>query len=71
MPGERAQTILSRWRADTQEGWRLGLDEEGALEFVVAAGGRTWRVATGAALLSREWVLGGGELGRQRPAALS
>ena len=59
MPGDRAQTILSRWREDTQEGWRLGLDAGGHLEFVVAAGSRTWRVATSAALLSREWVLAG------------
>jgi N,N-dimethylformamidase len=59
MPGEHVQTVLSRWRGDRQEGWRLGLDEKGCLEFVVAADGKNWRVATTKPLLVREWVLAG------------
>jgi len=59
LPGERAQTVLSRWCGDTSEGWRLGLDETGRLEFVLAMQGKSWRVATTEPLLSREWVLAG------------
>jgi N,N-dimethylformamidase len=59
VPGDRAQSVLSRWRDDLSSGWRLGLDRRGNLEFVLAANGETWRVATPQPLLSREWVLAG------------
>jgi N,N-dimethylformamidase len=59
LPGDRAQTVLSRWRDDLGCGWRLGLDRRGHLEFVLSANGETWRVATSQPLLSREWVLAG------------
>ncbi|MFC7608798.1 hypothetical protein [Teichococcus aestuarii] len=38
-PGTGPQTLLSRWRDDTAEGWRLGLDAEARLEFTLGAGG--------------------------------
>lgn len=53
------QTILSRWRDDAREGWRLGLDAEGRLEFVVGAAGQVWRAVAPVALLEREWVFVG------------
>ena len=59
MPGQRAQTILSRWRDDLKQGWRLGLDAEGRLEFVVADGAGTWRVTAERLLRGREWALVG------------
>jgi N,N-dimethylformamidase len=59
LPGDRAQTVLSRWRDDHDSGWRLGLDQRGHLEFVLAADGETWRATTPQPLLSREWVLAG------------
>lgn len=59
-PGEGAQTVLSRWRADKGEGWRLGLDALGHAEFVLAAGGQVWRAVSPLPLLEREWVLIGG-----------
>src|ERR1700753_3607232 len=31
----RPQTLIARWRDDTQEGWRLSLDAVGRLEVVV------------------------------------
>ncbi|WP_158814605.1 N,N-dimethylformamidase beta subunit family domain-containing protein [Methylocapsa sp. S129] len=60
LPGARPQTILSRWREDIKAGWRLGLDADGCLEFVLAAKGQSWRVASRLPLLTREWVLAGG-----------
>jgi len=59
-PGGRAQTILSRWRDDEGQGWRLGLDAEGRLEFVVATAAGHWRVVAKRALPAREWALVGG-----------
>ncbi|MGI4954813.1 MAG: N,N-dimethylformamidase beta subunit family domain-containing protein [Janthinobacterium lividum] len=59
-PGGRAQAILSRWREDRQEGWWLGLDATGRLEFRVGAGGQVWRAVCALPLLTREWVFVGG-----------
>ena len=56
------QTILSRWREDRREGWRLGLDAEGRLEFEVSGNGRSWRVTAPLPLLEREWVFASGVL---------
>ena len=50
----------------TQEGWRLGLDEKGRLEFVLAAGGRRWRIATAAAAVVARMGADGGCLGCRR-----
>jgi N,N-dimethylformamidase len=50
------QTLIARWRDDTQEGWRLGLDDVGSLELVVGADGKTWRARTRRPLLEREWA---------------
>jgi N,N-dimethylformamidase len=60
LPGERAQTILSRWRDDLKQGWRLGLDAEGRLEFVVADEAGSWRAVADRPLRVREWALIGG-----------
>ncbi len=51
-----AQTIVARWCENPREGWRLGLDAEGRLEFVIATGGRLFRAATATPLLEREWA---------------
>ncbi|WP_377847618.1 N,N-dimethylformamidase beta subunit family domain-containing protein [Bosea sp. UC22_33] len=55
-PLDGAQTILSRWRGDIAQGWRLGLDEGGHLVFAVAgaAGGAELRSAK--AVIEREWL---------------
>jgi N,N-dimethylformamidase len=58
-PGAGAQAILARWGTDGQ-GWRLGLDAEGRLEFVLSDGTHTWRVVAPRPLLEREWVCVGG-----------
>lgn len=55
-PGSGPQTILSRWRQDLVEGWKLALDAAGHLEFVLAAGGRMWRLALPRPVLEREWI---------------
>jgi N,N-dimethylformamidase len=57
-----AQTVAARWRDDTGEGWRFGIGADGAVEFVLGTGGRTWRVSTGRALIEREWVFVGAHL---------
>jgi N,N-dimethylformamidase len=59
MPGDRAQTLISRGNDDS-DGWRLGLDAKGRLEFVLSAKGKTWRAVTAEPLVVREWALAGG-----------
>ena len=75
LPGRGEQTILSRWREDLKQGWRLGLDAEGRLEFVVASEAGAWRAVAGRPLQVREWALVGGawdaETGRLSVMALS
>jgi len=56
-PGAAAQTIISRWRDDTQAGWRLGLDADGHLELVIGDGKGTVSTARGSQpVLGREWL---------------
>ncbi|MBO1080183.1 N,N-dimethylformamidase beta subunit family domain-containing protein [Roseomonas haemaphysalidis] len=64
-PGGRPQAILSRWRDDLQQGWWLGLDAAGRLEFRVGAAGQVWRAVTPRPLLEREWAFVGGVLDLQ------
>ena len=75
LPGRGAQTILSRWSEDLKQGWRLGLDADGRLEFVVASAAGAWRAVTARPLQTREWALVGGawdaHTGRIRVMALS
>ncbi len=54
------QTLVSRWRADTGEGWRLAIDPAGHLEFVVGAQGQVWRARSPRPLPVREWAVAGG-----------
>jgi len=60
LPGSGSQTLLARWDADLQQGWRLGLDARGAvcLELVTPDGARAC-ASTGRSLLQREWSLVG------------
>jgi N,N-dimethylformamidase len=51
-----AQTVVARWREDTQEGWRLGLDAQGRASFAVAVAGHTCSATASRALLEREWA---------------
>lgn len=60
LPHGRAQTVLARWREATQDGWRLGLDAAGHVEFVIGSQGRLWRAVSPRPLHAREWVLIGG-----------
>ncbi|MBI0538157.1 N,N-dimethylformamidase [Roseomonas sp. KE2513] len=55
-PGAGEQTILSRWRADTQAGWRLALTADAKLQFTVGAGGRVWRATASRPVIEREWI---------------
>jgi len=55
-PGGGVQTLISRWRDDTAEGWRLALDAEGRLEFTIGADGRLWRATAPRAAMEREWI---------------
>lgn len=57
MPGVAAQTIISRWRDDSQAGWRLGLDADGHLELAVGDGTGAVAVARGERpVIRREWL---------------
>lgn len=60
LPQGRAQTVLARWRDATQEGWRLGLDADGHVEFVIGDRHGIWRATAPRPLHAREWVLIGG-----------
>jgi N,N-dimethylformamidase len=51
-PTAGPQTILSRWRDDLGQGWRLGLDADGRLEFVVGS----VRATAPHPVLEREWI---------------
>jgi N,N-dimethylformamidase len=53
------QTIIARWRDDTREGWRLGLDATGRVELVAGSGGKVWRALTRVPLQEREWTFVG------------
>ncbi|MFC7737747.1 N,N-dimethylformamidase beta subunit family domain-containing protein [Roseomonas sp. GCM10028921] len=55
-PGAGPQTILSCWREDTREGWRLALTGDARLEFTVGAGGRVWSVTAPRPVIEREWI---------------
>ncbi|MES2530690.1 MAG: N,N-dimethylformamidase beta subunit family domain-containing protein [Pseudomonadota bacterium] len=57
-----AQTVLARWRDDTQQGWRLGLDAQGRMSFSVGVQGRVFSVATTRPLMEREWAFVGASL---------
>jgi N,N-dimethylformamidase len=54
--GEKAQTIASRWRGREQAGWKLELDADGHLQFVVASAGRSCRARAAQPILAREWL---------------
>ncbi|HEY8612771.1 MAG TPA: N,N-dimethylformamidase beta subunit family domain-containing protein [Roseomonas sp.] len=56
------QTIISRWRDDVGEGWRLGLDAEGRLEFVLGAEGHLWRAIAPRPVIEREWIFVSGQM---------
>ena len=58
--GGRAQTILARWRDDLGDGWRLGLDAQGRIEFTIGRQGRVWSVTSPNPVLEREWIFVGG-----------
>lgn len=53
------QSVAARWRDDTQEGWRLGLDAEGRMAFSIGAAGRVHVATVPRVLMEREWALVG------------
>ncbi len=58
LPGEGRQTLMAYWNEEKQEGFRFGLDEQGALQLMLAdSNGTTATVTTGKPLLVREWYL--------------
>jgi hypothetical protein len=54
-PGRRRQSILGNWIDSTRRGYRLGLDESGALALSIGDGARMDEVSTGVPLLERHW----------------
>lgn len=50
------QTILSRWREDLGQGWRVGLDAQGHLVFEVAGAAGSCLLRAERSLIEREWV---------------
>lgn len=58
LPGGHPQAILGAWREDRGAGFRLFLDDGGALALGLGDGrGGVATVSTGVPLLSRQWVL--------------
>jgi N,N-dimethylformamidase len=56
LPGMREQTILGSWDADRQSGFRLFLDQSGALAFQAGNGkGQMVQATTGTPLKPRRW----------------
>lgn len=55
-PLGREQSILSRWRADLGQGWRLGLDADGHLVFTVAGPGGKTTLRAARTVIEREWL---------------
>lgn len=55
-PLGREQSILSRWRDDLGQGWRLGLDEDGHLVFAVAGLAGETRLRAVKPAIEREWL---------------
>ncbi|AOO79412.1 N,N-dimethylformamidase beta subunit family domain-containing protein [Bosea vaviloviae] len=53
------QTVMSRWRADLGQGWRLGLDQAGHLVFEVAGAAGAATLTSARPVLEREWVFVG------------
>ena len=54
--GAGSQTIVSRWSARENAGWKLELDSEGRLSLTVASAGRKASVTVPKPLLNREWA---------------
>ena len=54
--GDR-QTVLSRWSVNASEGWGLGINPEGKLEFWVGDGSVVDQVTADAPLVPKVWVL--------------
>ncbi|MGW3469480.1 N,N-dimethylformamidase beta subunit family domain-containing protein [Saccharopolyspora sp. NPDC000995] len=59
-PDKGDQTIIGRFHSGTRRGYRLGIDEAGALAFTVGStDGAPIIVSTGVPLLARQWYLVG------------
>ena len=57
-PGRRPQALLGTWSEQGQQGFGLGLDEQGALELRIGDGaGSVARLSTAVPLLARRWYL--------------
>lgn len=54
-PGRGEQTLLARWNPRTRRGFRLFLDDAGALALTVGDGKRVATVSTGEPMLVRHW----------------
>lgn len=56
-PGDMRQTILGRWSVNGSEGFALGINPEGKLEFWVGDGKKVDQVTADAPLVPKVWVL--------------
>jgi N,N-dimethylformamidase len=66
LPGNKPQTIASRWNADREEGWKLEIDNGGYLCLVVGCEGRVAVARAPHPLLTREWVFVAGVISPSR-----
>lgn len=57
MPGGQRQTIMGRWSVHGNEGYALGINPEGKLEFWVGDGKVVDQVTADAPLVPKVWVL--------------
>ncbi|GAN76396.1 N,N-dimethylformamidase beta subunit family domain-containing protein [Acidisphaera rubrifaciens] len=55
LPGRHRQTIMGRWAVDRVEGYALGLDADGRLEFRVAGGGAADQVTAETQVVANTW----------------
>jgi N,N-dimethylformamidase len=55
MPGRHRQTLLGRWSVDRVQGYALGIDAEGRLEFRVGDGASADQVTTEIRLVAQTW----------------
>lgn len=54
-PAKGPQGLVCHWRAESQKGWALLIDETGGVTFMLGDGRKTTRIGTGQKLLAREW----------------
>ncbi|HWU65265.1 MAG TPA: N,N-dimethylformamidase beta subunit family domain-containing protein [Ensifer sp.] len=60
--GGSRQTIVSRWNARSESGWKLEIDTDGRVAMTVSFGGQTFTARSPVAVLVREWIFVNGSV---------